>query len=79
MGIKQSKNIQGYVDRYGDGHPSSAAIGPDNIVASFNPGDLVPYDWQRLRVNITYFDSTNSTILEVGTYTGTIYYTIGLE
>lgn len=76
-GDKTSDNyICGQVDRYGDGHPSSIAMGPDNIVASFNPGELIPYDWQRLRVNITYFDST---ILEAGTYTGTIYYTIGLE
>lgn len=76
-GDKTSENyIQGYVDRYGDGHPSSAAIGPDNIVASFNPGDLVPYDWQRLCVNTVYYDTT---ILEAGTYTGTIYYTISLE
>lgn len=76
-GDKANENyIQGYIDRHGDGRSSSTVMGPDNIVASFNPGELTPCDWQRLRVGTFYYDTT---VLEAGTYTGTIYYTIGLE
>lgn len=76
-GDETSENyIRGYIDRYGEGRSSSTVMGPDNVVASFNPGALTPCDWQRLRVGTVYYDSA---ILETGTYTGTIYYTIGLE
>lgn len=55
---------------------SSAAIGKNPVVASFNPGELFPHNWDNILFQpaVPYDDA-----LEAGTYAGTIYYTISLE
>lgn len=56
---------------------SNSVMGTNPVVASFNPGELTPHDWYDIKIeHIIYNDGAD---LAAGTYTGTIYYTIGLE
>ena len=56
---------------------SSAALGTNPVIASFRPGELSPHDWDSIRFEaaVPYGDAS----FQPGTYTGTVYYTIGLE
>lgn len=56
---------------------SSAALGQRPVIASFRPGELSPHDWDSIRFEaaVPYGDAS----FQPGTYTGTVYYTIGLE
>ena len=61
--------VQGYI--------TSIAYGENPIIASFSPGALVPNNCDYIRLEHAIFNDGAG--LEAGTYTGTIYYTIGLE
>lgn len=56
---------------------SSAALGQRPVIASFKPGELLPHDWDSIQFDAAapYGDAS----FQSGTYTGTVYYTIGLE
>ena len=56
---------------------SSAALGTNPVIASFRPGELSPHDWDSIRFEaaVPYGDAS----FQPGTYTGTVYYTIGLD
>ena len=56
---------------------SSAALGQRPVIASFRSGELSPHDWDSIQFDATapYGDAS----FQSGTYTGTVYYTIGLE
>ena len=60
-----------------NGGVSSSAMGKNPVVASFNPGELTPHDWTEIQFEaMLYYEGAG---LTTGTYTGTVYYTIGLE
>lgn len=59
------------------GRLTSSVMGENPIIASFSPRTLLPNNCDSIRLeHILYYDGAD---LETGTYTGTIYYTIGLE
>lgn len=59
------------------GNLTSYVMGENPVIASFSPGALLPNNCDSIRLeHILYYDGAD---LEAGTYTGTIYYTIGLE
>lgn len=61
--------IKGYITSY--------VMGENPVIASFGPGALLPENCDSIRLeHVLYNDGAN---LVSGTYTGTIYYTIGLE
>ena len=56
------------------GNITIAALGKNQAIASFRTGELLPYNCDGIRLELALY-----TGLKAGTYTGTIYYTIGLE
>lgn len=59
------------------GNITSYVIGTNPVIASFSPGGLLPNNCDSIRIeHVLYYDGAG---LAAGTYTGTIYYTIGLE
>ena len=61
-----------HIDRVQNNVRSSVVMGPDNVVASFKPGNLKPYDWDFIRIITVSNDIP-------GTYSNTIHYTISIE
>lgn len=68
--------IQCYISCESYQGSSHTISGLDNVVASFMPGELTPYDWRSVFMAYSYEQYIQAT---EGTYSGTVYYTIGLE